>query len=117
MGVSVRLFIVLIFGPNTQKIHFLNFEPHTAICAVIRIDNTAQNRKLHRFATINNSNIGKKNQMFQICITVKCTSIIIYLQIIASCINLQLPIIIFKKSIFSKLRKKIVLYVALLYAY
>ena len=65
VGVSVRLFIVLIFGPNTQKIHFLNFEPHTAICAVIRIDNTAQNRKLHRFATINNSNIGKKIKCFR----------------------------------------------------
>ena len=32
VGVSVRYFIVLIFGLNTKKLHFLGFELHTIMC-------------------------------------------------------------------------------------
>ena len=34
VGVSLRLFIVLIFGLNTKKLHFLSFQSHTIMCVV-----------------------------------------------------------------------------------
>ena len=42
----------------------------------MRVDNTAKNRKLHKFATTNNT-FGK-NQLFQTYIMVYCTSISIF---------------------------------------
>ena len=81
----------------------------------IRIDNTAKNCKLHKFATTNS--ILDKNQIFQICDIIKRTCISIFSKIglvdqskhahqcickkIAICINLQLPLVIFFKSIIS----------------
>ena len=43
---------------------------------IIRIDNTAKNRKLHKFATANKN--FEKNQLFQTCIMVYRTYIHVY---------------------------------------
>ena len=68
----------------------------------------AQYRKLHKFATTNSN--FEENQSFWTCIIIKHTCISIFSKIglkhkfirkkIASCINLQLRIIIFKNRLF-----------------
>ena len=74
----------------------------------------AKKRKLHKFATTNIGNF-EKNRLFQTCISIfskiglvdqskPCSQV--YLQKYASCINLQLPILILKKSIISDMRHR-----------
>ena len=93
---------------------YINFQQNWVKTQVVTVLTSlfAKNRKLHKFATTNNFFL--KNPRFQTCIIVEqrtCISIVskiglidqskpctqIYLYNIASCINLQLPIVILKK--------------------
>ena len=94
----------------------INFQQNRAETQVVTVLTIliAKNRKLHKFATTNSN--FEKNQSFWTCIIIKhtCISIFnkiglvdqsktcskVYLQMIASCINLQLAIRILKNHAF-----------------
>ena len=102
---------------------YINFQQNRVRKSVktVHINVLAKNRKLHTFATTN-GNFEKKTIFYSyIIIKHTCTSIFnkfglvdqskpytqIYSRIVASCINLQLPIIILYKAIISNMHHRI----------
>ena len=97
-------------------IHFQQIRVSGSVKTVLTLTNIfANNRKMHKFATTN-SNFEEKQQLIQTCGIVKraCISIfsklglvdqskpftLMYLQKMASYIDLQLPKVILKKQLF-----------------